>query len=49
MTVSRKTLSQVITLAFAINMNGVTTSEDISWLRREIKAWADSLLSIVGL
>lgn len=49
MTVSKKTFSQIITLALAINVNGVTTGEDISWLRREIKDWSDSLLSKIGL
>jgi len=44
MTVSRKTLSQVATLLLALNSNGVANSDDISWLRREIKDWSDGLL-----
>jgi hypothetical protein len=49
MTVAKKSFSQIITLALAINMNGVTSLEDISWIRREIKDWANGVLSIIGL
>ena len=49
MTTTNKTLSQIITLALAINMHGVTTKEDITWLRTEIKDWTNSLLKKVGL
>ncbi len=45
MTISRKTLSQVVTLLLAINSKGVTNLEDISWLRRELKDWADGILN----
>lgn len=46
MTVSRKTFSQIVTLLFALNSNGVANREDISWLRREIKDWGDGILRI---
>ena len=49
MSVAKKSFSQILTLALAINTNGVTSLEDISWIRREIKEWANGILSIIGL
>lgn len=49
MSVANKSISQIITLILAVNMNGVTTIEDIAWLRREFKDWIDAKLSIIGL
>jgi hypothetical protein len=47
MTVSRKTLSQIFTLLRALNSNGVANKEDISWIRREVKDWGDSILRLL--
>ncbi|WP_164848276.1 hypothetical protein [Halobacteriovorax sp. HLS] len=49
MSITNKTLSQIFTLALAINTNGVTTLEDISWLRRELFDWANAKLIKIGL
>lgn len=49
MSVANKSFSQIITLTLAINMNGVTTLEDITWIRTEYKDWMNNKLSFIGL